>query len=151
MRPTWSLIRPAVLVASLTLAAPTIAAAQETSELFSLPPLTDLSAIVDRPLFSADRRPPPDDTSEADQPMAAAEPSDGAERQIVLAGTATDQSQRAVAILHDLSQSVQFRVWVGDEIEGWTVRAIRPRALVLGTATQEVTVTLDEPAIPPAQ
>ena len=65
-----------------------------------------------------------------------------------MAGTATDQSARAVAILHDVAQGVQFRVWVGDEVQGWTVKAIKPRTLVLGTETQEVTVTLDEPVVP---
>ena len=123
------------------------AAAQEAEPVFSLPPLEDLSAIVDRPLFSQDRRSPADQM-QTDAPAAASEPSDSGEREIVLAGTATDQSERAVAILHDVSQGVQFRVWVGDEIEGWTVKAIRPRAVVLGTATEEVTVTLDEPAVP---
>ena len=123
------------------------AAAQEAEPVFSLPPLEDLSAIVDRPLLSQDRRSPADQM-QTDAPAAASEPSDSGEREIVLAGTATDQSERAVAILHDVSQGVQFRVWVGDEIEGWTVKAIRPRAVVLGTATEEVTVTLDEPAVP---
>ena len=123
------------------------AAAQEAEQMFSLPPLEDLSAIVDRPLFSQDRRSPAD-RIETEAPEAASEPSGNGEREIVLAGTATDQSERAVAILHDVSQGVQFRVWVGDEVEGWTVKAIKPRAVVLGTATEEVTVTLDEPAVP---
>ena len=123
------------------------AAAQEAGPVFSLPPLEDLSAIVDRPLFSQDRRSPADQM-QTDAPAEVSEPSDNGEREILLAGTATDQSERAVAILHDVSQGVQFRVWVGDEIGGWTVKAIRPRAVVLGTATQEVTVTLDEPAVP---
>jgi hypothetical protein len=139
-----------VLIASFLVAGPTAGSAQETPDLFTLPPLADFSAIVDRPLFSPDRRPPPE-ASQVGEPAVADQSSGGAEPQIVLAGTATDQSERAVAILHDVSQSVQFRVWVGDEIGGWTVKAIRPRALVLGTATQEVTVTLDEPAIPALQ
>lgn len=142
------LARLLVPAASLALAAPGIGTAQESQELFSLPPVNDLGAIVDRPLFSPERRPPLDDANPMDQPVAAAEGPEGGESQLVLAGTATDQSERAVAILHDLSQSSQFRVWVGDEVQGWTVKAIRPRTLVLGTATQEVTVTLDEPAIP---
>jgi general secretion pathway protein N len=150
MRVTRFLGRLLGLAAALALAAPGIGTAQESHASFSLPPVNDLSAIVDRPLFSPERRPPPDDTNQTDQPVAAAESLAG-ERQLVLAGTATDQSKRAVAILHDLSQSIQFRVWVGDEVDGWTVKAIRPRALVLGTATQEVTVTLDEPAIPSPQ
>jgi hypothetical protein len=124
------------------------AAAQEESEaLFSLPPLVDFSAIVDRPLFSPDRRPPPDQNQSASAGTDSV-PAGGTEQQIVLAGTATDQSARAVAILHDVSQGIQFRVWVGDKVEGWTVKAIRPRAIVLGTAAQEITVTLDEPAVP---
>jgi len=148
MRPKRPL--PAIALLSLALAAGAgSAAAQEDEPVFSLPPLEDLGAIVDRPLFSEDRRPPAEDQSEA--PAAASDPSGSAERQVVLAGTATDQSERAVAILHDVSQGVQFRVWVGDEVEGWTVKAIRPRAVVLGTATHEVTVTLDEPAVPAVQ
>jgi hypothetical protein len=138
------------LIASFVIGSPTAVSAQEAPGNFSLPPLEDFNAIVDRPLFSPDRRPPPE-TGQVGEPAVAAEGSSSGEGQIVLAGTATDQSQRAVAILHDVSQSVQFRVWVGDEIAGWTVKAIRPRALVLGTATQEVTVTLDEPAIPALQ
>jgi hypothetical protein len=123
------------------------AAAQESEPIFSLPPLTDLEAIVDKPLFSPDRRSPAD-IGQPEPPAAESEPSGETERQVVLAGTATDQSDRAVAILHDVSQGVQFRVWVGDQVEGWTVKAISPRTVVLGTAQEEVTVTLDEPAIP---
>jgi hypothetical protein len=136
--------------ACLVVAGPVIVSAQEMPGAFSLPPIEDFSAIVDRPLFSPDRRPPPE-TSEAGEPAAAPEGSDSDDRQLVLAGTATDQSERAVAILHDVSQGVQYRVWVGDQVAGWKVKAIRPRALVLGTTTQEVTVTLDEPAIPASQ
>ena len=139
---------PAIVLVSVALAiGARSAAAQETEPVFSLPPLEDLNAIVDRPLFSQDRRSPAD-RGEPEVPAVASEPTGSAERELVLAGTATDQSERAVAILHDLSQGVQFRVWVGDEVEGWTVKAIEPRAVVLGTATQEVTVTLDEPAVP---
>lgn len=138
------------MIACLVIAGPTAVSAQETPEAFSLPPLDDLKAVVDKPLFSPDRRPPPE-ASQAGEPAAAPEASSNGERQLVLSGTATDQSERAVAILHDVSQGVQFRVWVGDEVAGWTVKAIRPRALVLGTTTQEVTVTLDEPAIPASQ
>ena len=137
--------RAAVALMSVALAAGS-AAAQDAEPVFSLPPLEDFSAIVDRPLFSPDRRAPADVGETA--PAAASEPSGDGERQIVLAGTATDQSERAVAILHDVSQGIQFRVWVGDQVEGWTVKAIKPRTMVLGTPTREVTVTLDEPAVP---
>lgn len=144
MRPKRPLTAVALMSVALAAGAGSLAA-QESEPVFSLPPLTDLEAIVEKPLFSPDRR-APDDIGQPAPPAAASEPS--GEREIVLAGTATDQADRAVAILHDVSQGVQFRVWVGDEIEGWTVKAITPRAVVLGTTTQEVTVTLDEPAVP---
>ena len=85
MRSTRSLVWPQVLSALLALIAPSVGIAQEPSELFSLPPLTDLSAIVDKPLFSPDRRPPPD-ADQTDQPVAAAEPSEGTDRQIGTGG-----------------------------------------------------------------
>jgi len=138
------------LIGCLVVAGPVNALAQETPGAFSLPPIDAFNAIVDRPLFSPDRSPPPE-MSEAGEPAPAPEGASSDERQLVLAGTATDQSQRAVAILHDVSQGVQFRVWVGDEVGGWKVKAIKPRVLVLGTATEEVTVTLDEPALPVSQ
>jgi hypothetical protein len=134
-----------VLVLMLFAGSAGFATAQEAHPVFALPPLSELDAIVDRPLFSQDRRPheaPPTDASTTRNE------SPSADRKIVLAGTATDQSARAVAILHDVAQGVQFRVWVGDEVQGWTVKAIKPRTLVLGTETQEVTVTLDEPVVP---
>ena len=123
--------------------------AQSPDSTFTLPPPEEFNAIVDRPLFSPDRR-PPENASSTEASSPAAETGGDAPRQIVLAGTATDQSNRAVAILHDVSQGIQFQVWVGDEVDGWRVKEIRPRMVVLATATDEVTVTLDEPALPAA-
>jgi hypothetical protein len=146
MRPKRPLIAVALMSVALAAGAGPVVA-QESEPLFSLPPLTDLEAIVEKPLFSPDRR-ALEDIGQPEPPAASSEPSGTTEREIVLAGTATDQADRAVAILHDVSEGVQFRVWVGDEVEGWTVKAITPRAVVLGTTTREVTVTLDEPAVP---
>lgn len=122
--------------------------AQSVSNSFELPPLDAFGAIVERPLFSPDRRPlatasePDPDSAQAD----VVEP----EGQVLLAGTATDQGERAVAILHDVAQGTQFRVWVGDQVGGWTVQAIKPREVILENAKRQVTVTLDEPAFPEA-
>lgn len=123
--------------------------AQSPESTFTLPPPDEFNAIVDRPLFSPDRR-PPEDASPAEATSPAPDTGADAPHQIVLAGTATDQANRAVAILHDVSQGVQFRVWVGDRVDGWRVKEIRPRTVVLATATEEVTVTLDEPVLPAA-
>jgi hypothetical protein len=123
--------------------------AQSPESTFTLPPPEEFNAIVDRPLFSPDRK-PPENASPTEASSPAAETDGDAPHQIVLAGTATDQANRAVAILHDVSQGIQFRVWVGDQVDGWRVKEIRPRTIVLATATEEVTVTLDEPALPAA-
>ena len=120
--------------------------AQSVSNSFELPPLDAFGAIVERPLFSPDRRP----AATAAAPEADSQPSDesGVQGQILLAGTATDQGDRAVAILRDVTQGTQFRVWVGDQVGGWTIYAIKPREIVLENAKRQVTVTLDEPALP---
>lgn len=120
--------------------------AQSVESSFVLPPLEEFGAIVERPLFSPDRKP----LATASAPEAGDQPADGgsAGGQLLLAGTATDQGDRAVAILHDVAQGTQYRVWVGDQVAGWTVQAIRPREIVLANATRQVTVTLDEPAFP---
>jgi hypothetical protein len=114
---------------------------------FRLPPVEEFDVIIERPLFAKDRRPVAGaDTSPAEPP---AEDTGMAVQQVVLAGTATDQRNRAVAILQDVAQGSAFRVWVGDEIAGWTVKSIQPREIVLVHDGQEISVTLDEPAVPP--
>ena len=114
---------------------------------FRLPPTEEFDVIIERPLFAKDRRPVADTAAAAPEP--AEDTSPEAPLQIVLAGTATDQGNRAVAILQDVSQGSAFRVWVGDEVGGWTVKAIEPRAIILGHGGLEISVTLDEPAVPP--
>jgi hypothetical protein len=140
--------KPCVLLLSLicTIWGSQTSSAQSVSSSFELPPLDAFGAIVERPLFSPDRRP----AATAAAPEAESPPSDesGVHGQILLAGTATDQGDRAVAILRDVTQGTQFRVWVGDEVGGWTIYAIKPREIVLENAKRQVTVTLDEPALP---
>lgn len=139
----------AILVPSSDAQSPESTFTQPPESTFTLPPPEEFNAIVDRPLFSPDRR-PPENASPIEAGSPAAETGADAPRQIVLAGTATDQANRAVAILHNVTQGIQFRVWVGDQVDGWRVKEIRPRMVVLATATEEVTVTLDEPALPAA-
>ena len=122
--------------------------AQEPAPVFALPPLEEFNAVVERPLFTPDRR-PPQNAPAAEAPAANVDQG-GSEQQVVLVGTAMDQGNRTVAILNDVSQGIQFRVRVGDQVGGWTIKAIKPRTIVLTTMAQEVTVTLEEPTLPPA-
>jgi hypothetical protein len=141
-------LKQCLLLLSLicTTSASQTSSAQSVSNSFELPPLDAFGAVIERPLFSPDRRP----AVTAAAPDAESQPSDesGVQGQILLAGTATDQGDRAVAILRDVTQGTQFRVWVGDQVGGWTVYAIKPREIVLENAKRQVTVTLDEPALP---
>ena len=143
-------LRGAALAAAFLTAAGSAAQAQQDSDAtFVLPPLEELGAIVDRPLFARDRRPV--ETGDTDSaPAASGEEAAEPSSQILLAGTAIDQLNRAVAILHDVSRGIDFRVWVGDEVGGWTIKAIKRRMIVLTADMQEAIVTLDEPALPAA-
>lgn len=124
------------------------AAAQARDAAFSMPAADEYSAIIERPLFSPGRKPP---EGEVVAPAPESNEADGdAGREIILTGTATDQADRAAAILHDAAQGINFQVRVGDKVDGWTIKAIQPRAVTLSTETQEVTVTLDEPTFPSA-
>lgn len=102
---------PLLALAALLLTA-TGSAAQEqqgSEAAFELPPLEGFRAIVERPLFARDRRP----AAVGDIDAHAADPGEGATEaaaQILLAGTAIDQFNRTVAILHDSSRGIDFRV-----------------------------------------
>lgn len=108
---------------------------------FLLPPLDEFWAIVERPLLAPSRR--PNDTT-------ILVPEDGADPkpQFLLVGTATDQGDRAVAIIRNLASSTEFQVWIGDTFGGWQVKAIAPRSLILVNAGVETSITLDEPLVP---
>lgn len=134
-------------VAAICAVESSIVSAQDSEAEFVLPPIEEFSPIIERPLFTPGRRPPEGDVEESVQ-APVDDTATESPQQFVLAGTATDQSERAVAILHDSASGVDFRVWVGDEIGGWIVKAIEPRAIVLVDETREVTVTLDEPDVP---
>jgi hypothetical protein len=122
------------------------ARSDDATPTFSLPPLDEFWAIVERPLFTRGRR-----LSEPEaEPAPVVDSSAGTEtpHQLVLVGTATDQASRAVAVLRDTAAGTDFRVWVGDPIGRWSVKAIGPRAVTLASEDTEVSVTLDEPVVP---
>lgn len=121
----------------------------DTTPTFVLPPVDEFWAIVERPLFTRSRR-PSDAISDSTAQSPNSEEADQPTAQIMLVGTATDQGVRAVAVLRSTTEGAQFRVWVGDSVGGWIVKAIKPRAIVLGADSEEISVTLDEPIVPEA-
>lgn len=116
----------------------------EATPHFTLPPLDEFWAIVERPLLARSRRP-------NDVPgLVETDPENAARSagQFLLVGTSTDQGDGAVAIVRDLATSTEFRVWMGDMVGGWQVKEINPRGLILVNAGVETSVTLEEPLVP---
>lgn len=145
------IVLPHVLLLLAILALPAAAQEGETTTpsaapAFALPPLDQLNAIIERPLFLRGRRPlesPEPEPAEAEETPV---PEAGA--QMILAGIATDQAERAVAIIQDVNSGASFRAWIGDEVAGWRIETIRPRVVILVRGVEEVEVSLDEPAWP---
>ena len=94
-------------------------------------PLEQLSAIVDRSLFSPSRRPPPAAPPPVVQaPAASAPPS--APPNVILLGVVMD-GQNARAVVRVGADKRLLRAQMGDEIDGWKVAQIDGRKVVLAS------------------
>jgi general secretion pathway protein N len=110
-------------------------------------PLNALSATRDRPLFSASRRPPI-----VPVPMAAAPPKQEAvapppppERPLVtLIGTIVSP-RASLAMLQGSSSEAISRLRIGEENDGWRVRGIDLRSIVVEKGEQSVKLDLPRP------
>ena len=99
--------------------------------------LEQLSATVDRPLFSPTRRPPaPSVTSTPEQQAPAAPPPD-----LVLSGIVMD-GESAHAVVRVGAQKKIVYARIGDDISGWKVSQIEARELVLSLDGRSITYTL---------
>jgi hypothetical protein len=115
-------------------------------------PLNALSATRDRPLFSVSRRPPL-----VAAPIAAPPPKQEAlappppERPLLtLVGTIV--SPRAtIAVLQGSNTETILRLRVGQENDGWQVRGIGLRSIVVEKGEQSVELGLPRPDAAPAQ
>src|SRR5208282_5720740 len=92
---------------------PALAAASGAAGDLSAVPLEHFRAIVERPLFSPARRPPP---------SAAGEP-DGGARQFQLKGVVVSAREQHALIVSQ-STGKSYRVRTGDVVEGWRVERI---------------------------
>ena len=96
-----------------------------------------LSAIVDRPLFSPSRR-------GASTPQAYSEPRTAPPApppNLVLSGVVMDGAGARVVVLVGAEKRIQ-RAQIGDDIDGWTVKSIAGRKLVLSRDGRLATYTL---------
>lgn len=102
-----------------------------------LPPLASYGAIVDRPLFSPARRPPP-----------GAEAGSGVsiESRYRLLGVVANGPRRT-ALIADGAQ--RREITVGDVIDGWTVKEIGPDRVDLSSPAGEAALKLKPAAAEP--
>jgi hypothetical protein len=123
----WPWLSPPVPSARPRAAAPSSTPAPV---LTALPPLTSFSAIVERPLFSPSRRPPPG-TDAALAPSVAG-------RYQLLGIVATGLKKRA--FLADGAR--HFDIAEGDRIERWTVKQIGTDSVLLSSSEGETVLKL---------
>jgi len=116
-------------------AAPAPERALSANPLWAIP-LAQLSATRERPIFSPSRRPPP--------VAAAAEPTTVKALQLTLVGTiASDQD--GFGIFLDQSTKEALRLKIGEDYQGWKLRAIRGREVTMEKDQQTAVLTLPQP------
>ncbi len=105
-------------------------------------PLGVADAMLQRPLFSPTRRPPPPPA--APLPPLAPAPAAPAMPDLALSGIIAGGGS-GIALLRRAVDPAPVRVRLGGEVDGWTVAEIRPRAVVLRRDARSVTVELPTP------
>jgi general secretion pathway protein N len=109
---------------------------------YAMAPVEDFSMVLERPLFSPTRRPPPAGTVAA----VTSEP----ELQLTLVGVIiSSEEQIAIVRLQDASRFV--RLSVGDSFQGWMLDSIEPSRITFrrGDVEEHIELTYDMP--PPVQ
>jgi general secretion pathway protein N len=93
---------------------------------YSMPPLQNFAAVIERPLFAQSRRPS----------VEAAEDTQGPWSSLVLAGIVISPGSREALIRHGTPPTL-VHVREGQDVEGWVVNAILPdRVVLVGSGTQ---------------
>ena len=140
---------PAGPVTSVRVAAPQPAPerTQSANPLWAIP-LTQLSGTRDRPIFSPSRRPPPVVTAEPVQ----VRPPPPRKKQVEppplsLVGTIAGEDE-SYGIFLDSATKVAIRLKVGDDYQGWRLRAIQGREVTVEKDQQGAVLSLPEPGGP---
>ncbi len=114
-------------------------------------PLSDLSATRDRPLFSPSRRPPIAVPIVAPPPKQEALAPPPPERPLLtLVGTIVGP-KATIAMLQSRNTDSVLRLRVGQENDGWQVRGISLRSIVVEKGAQSVELGLPKPNGAPAE
>jgi hypothetical protein len=113
-------------------------------------PLAALSGTRERPIFSSSRRPPPAIAlAPAVKPAAVApKPKEPETPKLSLVGTIARGNER-FGIFVDQSTKLALRLRMGDDYQGWTLRAVEGREATLEKDQEAVTLALPEPGAKP--
>lgn len=106
-------------------------------------PLASYSEIVERPLFDASRRPPPE--PEAKQAAAPKPPTN-----YKLEGTAV-MPDNQVAVVRNKRTSELHRLAVGESVGGWQLDEVIPGHAALSQGTQKIQLELERPTSTPVR
>ncbi|TQE99590.1 MAG: hypothetical protein FKY71_07080 [Spiribacter salinus] len=117
------------------------AAATAREEPLQFPPLTAYQEIVERPLFSKDRRPPPAPAAETSQASTVDVP------QYELEGTVLSPDG-SFAILQDRRKRELQRLGLGERLDAWTVAEIGEGWLRLEHGERNARLQMDLPGGP---
>ncbi len=133
---------PTRSVASAGGGAPPPLAALPDQPSYSVAPVADFSAILERPLFSPTRRPPAEGVAAVVDP----EP----ELQVTLVGVIIS-SEEQIAIVKPRDATSFARLSVGDSFQGWALDSIEPSRITFrrGDVEEHIELTYDVP--PPVQ
>jgi general secretion pathway protein N len=109
-------------------------------------PLSRLTVTRDRPIFSPSRRPPPPAVAAAPAPVRLPPPSktEIEPPRLSLVGTIISGDER-FGIFLDQSTNAALRLRVGDNFQGWTLRAIQGRDVTMEKGERAAVLALPQP------
>ena len=115
-------------------------------------PLVKLSTTRERPIFSPSRRPPAVVIAAPPTPPAPPPPKlPRAERpQLSLVGTVSGDDER-FGIFVDQTTKAALRLRIGEDYQGWKLRAVQGREVTLEYEQQSAILTLPQPGTIPGQ
>jgi hypothetical protein len=126
-------------------AAPQRAGVRRGNPLWGMP-LRQFTAAVERPLFAPTRRPPPPPAAAANRVAPPPPPRPEPEKPALsLVGTVAVGSSGGIGLFIDQGAKSLVRLKMGEVHQGWTLRAVQRREVVLEKAREKVVLTLPPP------
>jgi len=114
-------------------------------------PVKTLTATRERPVFSLSRRPPPAPVIPAPQvsPLPVSKPAEPERPPLTLVGTVAGE-QEAFGIFLDQTANKVVRLRLGDDHQGWILRQVRGREVMLQKDGESAFLALPPPGSKPA-